>query len=274
MKKLSYIIAMAFLMIGFAACDVIEEPYKNENPSGGGGGEQPSVVKHVLLEDYTGVRCVNCPAAGQIALDLQEQFEHKVIVLGVHAGPLASVPPTGIYPDFTTDEGTAWFNFFGFDSNPVGTVNRKLNGGIYAFNANEWADAVATILQEEASLEMTPEVNYNEATRNLEVSIKSHFLAELPYTYNLTVCIMEDSIIGKQEGMGNDYVHRHVFRGTMNGTWGEEINTTAIAPEEEIVKSYTTTLNADYNADQCYIIAYVSNSETKEVLQVTEKKIK
>ena len=276
MKKILGILAVSFLMLGFAACDVIEEPYFKDNNNVGGNGD-PSVgvvVKNVLLEDYTGVRCVNCPAAGEIALGLQEQYEHRVVVLGVHAGPLASVPPTGVYPDFTTEEGTAWFNFFGFDSNPVGTVNHKLNGGIYAFNANEWADAVATTLQEEAQVEMTPEITFNDDTRKLDVNVKSRFLAELSDTYSLTVCIMEDSIVGKQEGMGNDYTHRHVFRGTINGTWGEEINTEAIAPEDEIAKSYSTTLNAEYNADQCYIIAYVSNSNTKEVLQVVEKKIK
>ena len=78
----------------------------------------------------------------------------------------------------------------------------------------------------------------------------------------------------KPEGDDLNYVHRHVFRKTINGAWGEEINTTAIAPEEVITKSYTTTLDAAYNADNCYIIAYVSNSNTKEVLQVIEKKIK
>ena len=38
MKKLSYIIATAFLALGMAACDVIEEPYKKDN-----GGVKNSV---------------------------------------------------------------------------------------------------------------------------------------------------------------------------------------------------------------------------------------
>lgn len=279
MKKLSYIIAMAFLMIGFAACDVIEEPYKKDNNGNnpGGGNENPAVVKkHVLLEDYTGVKCPNCPAAGELALDLQEQYGHDLIVLSVHAGGMSS--PVGGFPNFLTNDGTAWYTHFGFDSNPVGTVNRKLNGGTYGFQSTEWTEAVAATMQEEAIVEMTSDIEYNASNRNLKVDITSKALAEMPNTYSLVVCIMEDSIVGKQiiNGVGtvDDFMHRHVFRGTINGTWGEEINTTAIAPEDEIVKSYTTTLNEAYNADQCYIIAYVANSETKEILQVTEKKIK
>ena len=278
MKKLSSIIATAFLMFGFASCDVIEEPYKKDN---NGGGEEPNpevVVKHVLLEDYTGVACVNCPAAGQLALDIQERYNHQVIVLGVHAGSMTSLPPTmPSYIDFTTPEGTEWYTNLGLDVNPIGTINRKLNGSTYGYNSPDWEDKVASTLQEEALLEMSADIEYNEANRNLKVDVKSEFLAELPDTYSLTVCIMEDSIVGMQvtpQGNNPDYVHRHVFRTTMNGAWGEEINTEAIAPEQEIVKSYTATLNEAYNADQCYIIAYVSNSETKEILQVVEKKIK
>ena len=271
-------------MMGMTACDVIDEQDYIKNNGGTTPPEQPGVPgetgdfttsKCVLLEDYTGVRCNNCPAAGELALELQKQYGHSVVVLGVHSGFLSN--PVGGYPNFKTTEGDEWYNFFGFDSNPIGTVNRKLNGGVYGFPSTDWADAVAAALQEEATVGMASNVEYDETSRNLKVDISSKALVELPDTYSLTVCIMEDSIVGKQlkpEGDDLNYVHRHVFRKTINGAWGEEINTTAIAPEEVITKSYTTTLDAAYNADNCHIIAYVSNSNTKEVLQVIEKKIK
>ena len=88
---------------------------------------------------------------------------------------------------------------------------------------------------------------------------------------------MEDSIIARQqtpEGVIEDYVHRHVFRKTMNGTWGDEINEAPLAPEEEVKKSYSIKLDDAYNANQCYVVAYVHNDATREVLQVIEKKIK
>ena len=288
MKKILSILAVSFLMMGMVACDIIDEKDYIINSGNGGGdpvqpGDDPdepgsnefTTSKCVLLEDYTGVRCNNCPAAGEIALNIQKQYGHSVVVLGVHSGFLSM--PIGGYPDFTTTEGSAWYNFFGFDSNPIGTVNRKLNGGVYAFPSTEWTDAVASTLQEESTVAMASNVEYNEATRNLKVDVISKALVELPETYSLTVCIMEDSIVGKQllpSGNDDNFVHRHVFRGTLNGTWGEDINTAAIAADEVINKSYSVTLNEAFNADQCYIIAYVANSDTKEVLQVIEKKIK
>ena len=288
MKKILSILAVSFLMMGMVACDIIDEKDYIINPGNGGGdpvqpGDDPegpgsnefTTSKCVLLEDYTGVRCNNCPAAGEIALNIQKQYGHSVVVLGVHSGFLSM--PIGGYPDFTTTEGAAWYNFFGFDSNPIGTVNRKLNGGVYAFPSTEWTDAVASTLQEEATVAMASNVEYDDATRNLKVDVISKALVELPDTYSLAVCIMEDSIVGKQllpSGNDDNFVHRHVFRGSINGTWGEDINSAAIAADEEIKKSYSITLNEAFNADQCYIIAYVANSDTKEVLQVIEKKIK
>lgn len=237
--------------------------------------EKPERV--VLLENYTGIRCVNSPNANDLAIELKEQYPDNLVVLNIHAGSLSS-PQPGNFPDFLTEEGTEWYTRFGFIVNPVGTINRKLNGGNYAFQATEWADAVATVLQEEAQVDMILDIDFNNNSRELDVTVKSKFFTELPDTYNLVVCIVEDSIVGKQlingVGLVEDYVHRHVFRTTMNGTWGEEINDGFIDLYDEFVKSYRTTLSNVYNADQCYIVAYIANNETKEILQVAQKKIK
>lgn len=287
MKKILSILAVSFLMLGMIACDKIEEGdyFKNN----GGGGDTPvipgipegeGVAKSVLLEDYTGVQCVNCPAAGEIARQLQQQYGHKVIVLGVHAAGQLSFPIGG-FPNFITTEGDTWRSTFGIISFPSGTINRKIYNGNKFLDSPSWADAVAETLQETTYVDMDAKAEYNEGS--LKVDVTSTFLAEMPDTYSLTVCVMEDSIVGKQKVQKvnpddpeeiEDYVHRHVFRKTMNGAWGEVLNDAPIAPEEEIVKTYTMKLDENWNADQCYIIAYVSNDDTKEVLQVIEKKIK
>lgn len=282
MKKIFNILAVSFFMIGMIACDQIEEGDYFKNNSGG-GTEPPvqGITKNVLLEDYTGVKCKNCPNAALLALELQKQYGHQLVVLGVHAGGLSS-PQPGDFPDFLTDEGTEWFSYFNFSTNPIGTVNRKRNGSGYAFGVDEWHEAILAELNKEATVEMTSEISYNDATRDLEVKVSSKFVEEMPQlTYNLTVCIMEDSIVGKQINAPdpNNYTHRHVFRGTMNGTWGETINgssesPTVIAPNDVFDKTYTMKLDDAFNEDQCYIVAYLFDYESKEILQVIEKKIK
>ena len=53
--------------------------------------EQPdteSVVKNVLLEDFTGQRCVNCPRGSEVIEQLQEAYPERLIAVGIHGGPL------------------------------------------------------------------------------------------------------------------------------------------------------------------------------------------
>lgn len=282
MKKIFNILAVSFFMVGMIACDKIEEPYFKTNnevsehiPLSAQDTLNWIDEKVVLLEDYTGVRCQNCPDAAIIAHGLQEQYGHQLVVLAVHAGGM-SAPQPGNFPNFLTDEGTEWYNYFGFETNPVGTVNRKLNGGSYKYSDQEWEGAVAEAVQGKSNMRLLTAFEYDDATRELKVSAYSKFLTEFSDLYNVTVCIMEDSIVGKQSGAngGNEYLHRHVFRKTMNGAWGTELNDAPIAPNTEIAKSFSLKLDEKYNVNNCYIIAYVYLRESKEVLQVTEKKIK
>ena len=175
MRKLLSILAISFSMIGMIACDVIEEPYKKDNSGIGGGSENENpdaVVKNVLLEDYTGVKCVNCPNAAVIANQLQEQYGHRLVVLAVHAGEYSN--PFGGYPNFTTEEGSEWLSTFGISSYPKGTVNRKIYSGNKFVDFSNWADAVAEALQEEAVIDMKADVEYNDGT--VDVKITSKFL--------------------------------------------------------------------------------------------------
>ena len=69
------------------------------------GGDVEPTGKTVLIKDFTGARCVNCPAAAEHAHNLQHQLdENHIFIMSVHAGFLAQ--PMGSFPDFLTDEGT------------------------------------------------------------------------------------------------------------------------------------------------------------------------
>ena len=58
--------------------------------------------KTVLIKDFTGARCVNCPAAADYVHNLQHQLdEDHIFIMSVHAGYLAQ--PAGMFPDFLTD---------------------------------------------------------------------------------------------------------------------------------------------------------------------------
>lgn len=227
--------------------------------------------KTVLLHDYTGAHCSNCPAAAEIAEGLQEQYDH-LVVLSVHAGSLAN--PYSNNPDLRTPEGDEWFNNNTF--NPAGSVNRvKLLTG-YILHDSEWTDAVVEALAEPQTIEIRLANDYNETTRQLTTTIDAMELEDITGDLAVTVCLMEDNIVAKQAVEGsspnNNYVNHNVFRTTFNGAYGEGM---AFGDDHLYNKSFSLTLSDDYNADNCYVVAYVYEAnEGMKILQTVKGKIK
>lgn len=59
--------------------------------------------KAVLLEEYTGVGCGNCPDGAAVASTIKEAAGNRFYVVAIHEGPYAE--PWGDLPDYRTDWG-------------------------------------------------------------------------------------------------------------------------------------------------------------------------
>ena len=283
MKRIALIIASLAVVFAMASCDRLKGPYIIE-PLVAQSDTIPLVEADtanfdglvvVLLEDYTGVKCNNCPEAGALALQLQEQNEGHLVVLGVHPRT-ALQNPAGGFPDFRTDDGNIWNSEFQITGYPSGLVNRT---GV--LGQAEWTAAVNNAIGSTAPVRLIIKSEYDEASRELKLSIHSKFLQNVASDdVRLTVCMMEDNIIGKQitpNGVDENYTHRHVFRGTADGqTWGSVLDAQAgsIEAGRNFITNMKFNVSEDYNADEFYIVAFISDNSTKQVLMTAEKKIK
>lgn len=230
--------------------------------------------KTVLIKDFTGVRCSNCPSAATYAHTLQHQLdEDHIIILGVHAGFLAM--PIGSYPEFRTDEGTIWYN--NNATNPLFSVDHvALTEGNTLYVEQIDAPVVAA-LAEEQTFDIQVVNRYEESARSLNTLSRVTAVTGLEGDYYVTVCLVEDNIVGMQlmpDGPDPNYVFRNVFRGTLNGTEGSPFAQGVISENAETVYDYTIDLNADYNADNCYILTYVYNKADGKIMQSAIQKIK
>ena len=278
MKRISILLLGMMVVFTMASCDKLDEPYFVEpivNESDTIALEAADTLNFdgkivVLLEDYTGVKCPNCPAAAQIASSLQDQYGEHLIVMAVHPRGAQQLPAGG-FPDFRTDDGNEWNNFFNISAYPTGTVNRNA-----AIGSGQWTSAVTDLIGNDAPVRLIVKTDYDDASRELKVSVHSKLLQDLDSdNLRLTVCMMEDNIIGKQlvpasvnpSGVIDDYTHRHVFRGTADGlTWGRVLDSS--------ITNMKFTLNEEYNADEFYIVAFISDNTTRQVLMAAERKIK
>lgn len=238
-------------------------------------------VKKVLLEDYTGHKCVNCPEAAITARSLEELYEGKLIVMAVHAGFYA-LPGSGEYTlDLRTQAGEDWNNEFKLVSYPSGMINRKDFGGSRILGPDKWGNSISEIIDTPPDAQMMFQNSYDSTSGTLLSTVFTHFINPISGTYNITVCLLEDSIIGAQKNNNPNigpypdwynYVFNDVLRGSLNSSWGEVL-TTSVDTRLTYMGRFSETIDPGSIIRNCWILAFVSNSSTREIIQIEKKKI-
>ena len=273
MKKISLILLLAFAALFVVSCDKVDEPLQPIDPVYPDDPDDPTGVKTVLIKDFTGVRCVNCPGAAETVHQLQHLYgEDKVFIMSVHAGYLAQPAPT--FPDFTTEEGTAWYGNSG--SNPLFNVD-YVDLASQSLSVNEIDIPLDDALNEKQIFDIEIVNNYDEATRKLTTKTNIVSVAEAEGNFYMTSCLVEDSIVGKQitpAGPDESYVHRNVFRKTLNGAYGVMVQEGYVYADDPYDFQYEISLDSEYNADHCYILSYVYDNNTKKIYQTAMSKVK
>ncbi|MCF8277126.1 MAG: Omp28-related outer membrane protein [Flavobacteriales bacterium] len=243
--------------------------------------------RNVLVEDYTGHTCGNCPRAAEVLHDLQLTYGSRVIPMAVHVGFFAAVQnnPDGSYAtDFRTPAGNAWNTTFGSDAQglPNGLINRRPHDGSYPYTYTAWTAEVANLLELDPDASLTLDNTYDPTSRTLNTSIEVSIFNDLNSgPYNIIVCLTEDSVIDWQKDYDPaledeslpDYVHMHVLRTNFNGPWGDQIGTGNLAAGSVFTVNYSLELNPEWVAKNCKVVAFVHRTDTKEVVQADFKAI-
>jgi len=284
-KNSTHLLIASALLLVYVSCNKIEGPVLKPNNHSTDTcvftDTLPQLQK-ILLEDYTGHTCGNCPTAADIAKTLSQQYAAQLIVMSIHAGHFAEPTGTGttMYYDFRTSAGNDWDNKFGISAagNPNGLVNRTGYPGTQIKGKNEWGTDIAALVNNPASVNIFIVNKYDTVTRKLTTCVKTKFLNTLSSSYKLVVCIKEDSIMQPQIDdrlSGNDtvytYVHNHVLRGAVTSSWGDDITT--VPAGNSAVRSYIFTLHPDWNASHCTVVAFLYDNINYQVIQVGELKI-
>ncbi|MEE3037852.1 MAG: Omp28 family outer membrane lipoprotein [Bacteroidota bacterium] len=251
------LIVMAFLV----ACDTIEQD--DFLQSGNSGGiDSTTIIKKVLIEDFTGFRCKNCPEAATELHAIEGLYEGKIVGIGIHVGYFAT-PAGSFSTDFRTDAGEELDAFFSASLSglPIGLVNRI--GFPNALSQHtDWASMVPDIINQEATVAISITDNGSN-----QITVQAKELSNVSGNLKLVVCITEDGIIDNQI-VGNDvvenYEHNHVLRTHLNGTWGTNVSLSS----EYTSYDFSYDLDASWQRNNCNAIAYIYNDSNKEVLQV------
>jgi hypothetical protein len=283
MKHIKLFTLCTLVIIGFLffGCDKVEGPYGINNGTTPPDTTSDTIIRKVLLEDFTGHTCAACPASHVEAKRLHDIYGKQLIVLGIHAGFFSWPQGAPYQNNFQTATGTTITTDFNLINLPFpkGMVNRLYKPSTssqYIFDWPDWETTIDTILERpaDAGIDITNSFSTTDSMMTASVDIK--MVNDYVNPISLAVYFAEDSIVAPQKNGSIDvlnYIHRHVLRGSFTGAFGETIGTSATAGQE-LNKTYSTKLTpANANVNQVYIYAILFDNVTREVIQVEEKKL-
>ena len=252
MKRFLALIPLIFL---FVSCDNIDEDdrYIEIDPI--------ESQRRVLLEEFTGQRCTNCPAAHAVIEKLQEQYGDELIVVSIHAGSFGIAAPYGLMQP----EGDEYASHWGISAYPAGVVDRT--GDVLTSDA--WAAAIRNEAEKITDLVIT--LNAKVSDDGSKIDVTTEMLTSTSLTGHLQLWIVEDGIIGFQiDGSQRlqDYEHNNVFRACVNGLWGQQVS---LSPNYYHTAENSINIDETWNVDNLSVVGFVYNDSG--VIQVNKCKV-
>lgn len=302
MKKISlYIIALLLV----ASCDKVDKPHviKQElslscDTNAFNFTAATQTKRNILLQEFTGHKCSNCPGGALKAKEIAENTNHQVIVVAIHPNVALAQPENNSDGSFNTnwitEEGDDYYNFqqsgIGLPEGSVNFQNSPLVG------KDEWEIQANGYLGDVPVFDIKGQALWTESTRTVCVGTQINTLADVSGTYHILHFLVEDSIVDWQSnavlaagplGPNENYVHNHVLRdvfghigvreGQADNTgnlWGETLFTVGAGIGDQFY-SYSSLegVPAEWNKDHLKVISFVFDMDTKEVYQVLEMEV-
>jgi hypothetical protein len=240
----------------WSGCDVIDENNRTIEM----GGIVP--VKRILLLDFTDQDCINCLKAAEEIKNLLGIYKDTLVAVSIHA----SYRP---FP-LVTEDGNKYEEHFKVNVHPTGIID----GTFSSANPQQWGGIIMERFQTEALLDLNMAISYEEATRTIDIHSHIKGLKDCE-DVRLLLWVIESKIINRQlmqDGKYNqEYEHNHVFRASINGTFGGVLSVKENEEKEIITDSYV--LNDKWVTENVSIVGFVYDAKTDEVLDVTEIKL-
>ncbi len=304
MKNLSVFLSLVLISTAFISCEKNDCPYQDErfcdqafrdsleaidrDTTLETHVEYPDSVyqnhrKNNMLEYFTGFRCQNCPPASATANNLKNQWNDRLVLIFLHATTQFAAPvnkaPQPYSTDLRTPEGEQYISAFNIFGLPNGTVNRRNFGNGMVVAAGDWSSRLDEELSEmpQAFLEIRNiEISDDSNKMTIQVAVKP--LVTLTGSYNLSVGITESGIIEAQKDGSNDiypYTHNHVFRGNVNGLYGQTVLTGSevMSASQALVFSFIVDIRENWTIANCKVFAYLHGTESRVIIQSTERKV-
>ncbi len=224
--------------------------------------------KVAILEEFTGVRCPNCPPGHVIVSDLLTNLPGQFYVVAYHPNNSSYTPPYSGDEDFQRAHPAAFYSTPYCGSSrfmPSAFINRReWSAGEKITSRSAWSNSVNSIITETSPMNVGVIANYDESTMMMSVTVEVYYTGLVNDANALYVTLAENDLVtSQQSGASGSYTHKHTFRESLTAQWGDAISSTAPG-----LRTYTFTYDnstTQYNMSNCEIVAFVENKTNEEV---------
>jgi hypothetical protein len=242
-------------------------------------------AKKVLVEEFTGASCPNCPDARTALATIAAANPNRLIVLEVHNDKTPQgkkIEGVSKY-DFTNAQASELADLFypGLGSIPQGGVDRVISGSTRLMPKSAWGSAINSRLSITTSANIKLTNTYDDTKREGVIKVHIGYTVDVPNKQNLTVALIEDDIVDAQEytdSINHNYTFKHVFRKIFTATSGSPVlDSIAIKKAGRVYEGgFKYTIDPAWVPANCRLVVFLQNNEgdNKEILQAEEINVK
>ena len=260
MKKKIFPLILSLPLL-FGCSDVIPEGERYE--------ELPPIEakRHILIEDFTGQFCSNCPDAHKVIHELQQQYGEGVIAVAIHAGNFGVAEGSNSkITGLMQPDGNTYADYWKVETYPAGLINRT--SGL--LKHTDWAAYTREALSQEAIMDITLDCKVSDDSTML--TIDTDINSNIDINGKLQLWITESNITAVQQNGGSlepNYTHHHVYRAAVNGLWGNDVNLKGYIPYSS---THQMAVSNHWDINNLSVVAFVYN-DADGVLEVTEQHV-
>ena len=231
--KLPFLTIPLLTLAALSGCTDVDEDKRFDGPLAF------EAQKNVLVEDFTGQNCNNCPNASDALHDMQQVYgADRLIAVSIHGGSLSFSQDMTAIKGLATPQGNDYVSHWGVEAFPMGLVDRQ--GGLQDYE--KWNAAALSRFKLAPKVSLTAkEAKYDAQTAT--ISVKVAVEGNESVSGELNVWLTESGVTAIQRlPSGNydlNYTHNHVFRAALTAPYGESLS---VQSGETAEREYTYTV--------------------------------
>lgn len=197
-----------------------------------------------LAMRFTATWCGYCPNLATGFAKAVSQYPNKIEQLNLH--------PTSSNLGFS---GTsALSNIFNVTGYPTGMIDYRSRIGNYA---SDYAATlvVGAVKETEKNYPVKTGISFSSSVSGNTLNLNVKLYIKEKGDYKVTAVLLEDNIIGYQNGGGNSYNHSGIARVAFTDITGDEVSTSE--DNKTVSKNYTATIPSSCNKNNLRVLVYV-----------------